>query len=512
MTKTDNILVSGLLLLLLVLSSGCAGPTEKIPAHPMPGEQPSAPAVRLKTEIFEGPSGTITSATVTFKWASLLSSVDPRTLTYATFLQGYEQDYTTFLPDTFRTFTNLPNGTYTYYVKAHNPEGQIEPVPASRSFTVAVPAVKPPPPPPTPPQGNIGGLLIRGNINRIAAGPDGTLYAVDSVRGALYRSDSAGMGWTDISNKITGSPPWVDVAAAPDDARFVAVATNGGREVYISEDGGATAFSATGLSPAIATGQAVRCISVSAGYGAPKREIAAGVWNGAAGGRVLINVLTTFSSGWFDAGVGAIDVSAIEYSPSFPSDGTLLLVASNVARTYLYMAVRDLGSFSTTWNSAQGYPIELAAPPTGSAGTPLSYADIAIPPGYDSAVPGSAIFASWSKNHPGQDIYRVQDAQAYRMYAPEAIASVAFSGMAGRGKLLAGAAKCAGGPCYQVQTYFTADPASNYPLWQPSQKAPTGSRDARVAWSPDGKMAYAATSGTESAVSHSRDNGRTWNQ
>jgi len=31
-------------------------------------------------------------------------------------------------------------------------------------------------------------------------------------------------------------------------------------------------------------------------------------------------------------------------------------------------------------------------------------------------------------------------------------------------------------------------------------------------WSANGRMAFAGTSGTEAAFSHSRDNGRTWNQ
>jgi hypothetical protein len=507
------------LLLLLLISfpalTTCAAPAAgpSIPQAVSP-EQPSAPPVRLHTEIFEGPFGTVDNSTVTFRWASTLSSVDPSTLTYATFLQGYEQDYTTFLPGNSRTFTKLQNGNYTFYVKANNPEGQIEPVPASRSFTVAVPPPKPPSPAPAAPAGLVGGTLIGGDVNRIAVGSDGaTLYALDSLRGALYRSDSAGMGWLDISNKIPGSPPWVDLAIAPDDGHFIAVATDGGREVYISADGGATTFSPTGLSAGIGPGQAVRCIAISADYGAPRREIAAGTWNGAAGGRVLIDVLSAFPSGWFDAGIGGVDVFAIEYSPSLPSDGTLLLVASSPAKTYLYMGVRDLGSQAVTWNASGGYPVELGVAGTGSAGTPLNYADISLPADYSGGCSSCQIYASWSRNHPGQDVYLVAGTQPYRLHAPEAISSIAFYGPGSRGKLLAGAAKCVGsGGCYQVQTYFAPAPTINYSAWQPSLKPPTGSRDARVAWSVDGKMAYAGSAGTESAVSHSRDNGRTWNQ
>jgi len=518
--------VQVLLLLLVTLMTtplGCAEPNTSpstLPAPTTPPILPSTPVIRLHTEIYEGPSGSINYGTFTFKWASTLSSVDPSTLTYATFLQGFDQDYTPFLSDTSRTFTNLPDGNYTFYVKAQNTSGQIETEPASRSFSIAGS-------PPqkvaqiTVPTGSGGSTLIGGDVSRIAIGSDGlTLYALNTLSGRLYRSDNAGMGWLDISNKIAGAPPWVDLAVAPDDPLFVAVVTDSGRDVYISADGGATNFNSTSLAAATGAGQAARCIAISPGYGSPQREIAAGTWNGAAGGSVFINILTNFGGGWFNAGTGSsgwsppgggsADVAAIKYS----SDGTILLVVSSTTQTFLYAGARDLGSRTTVWNSLNGYPVELGAPGKGTPGTPLIYADISLPSDYSASNPYSRqVFVSWRKNHPSQDIYRVVDSIPYRMNAPEPIASIAFYGSTASGKLLAGAANCISSDgCYQVQTYFCATPTTNYPVWQLSQKAPTGSREARVAWSADGKMAYAGTSGTESAVSHSRNNGGTWNQ
>ncbi len=502
--------------------TGCA----MVPAQPSTLPHPSPPAIlspgsspRFSTIIYEGPAGAINYDSVTFKWGSGLSSVDPSNFTYATCLQGYDKDYTPFLPATSRSFNNLANGSYVFYVKAQDTRGNIEPTPVSLAFTIAgvVPqqAVQNLP---LVPGGGGGYLLIGSDISRIAVGSDGlTIYALDSTNSRLYRSDSAGADWRDISAAVTGAAPWIDLSAAPDDARFVAVVTNGGSEIYISADSGAN-FSGTGISSILGAGQAVRCISISPDYGAPMREIAAGTWSGMAGGSVLINVLTGFSGGWFDASTGisgwlapggGVDVFAIKHSPSFASDGTMLLVASSAARTYLYMGARDLGSRSTTWNSSTGYPVEI-----GQTGTPLNYADISLPADYNGSTPFSRhVFASWSKNNPGQDIYHIVDYQAYRMNAPELISSIAFYGSTGHGKLLAGAARCqGGGGCYQVQTYFSANPASNYPAWQPSQKAPTGSRAAMVGWSPDGITAYAGASGTESAFSHSINNGFTWNQ
>jgi hypothetical protein len=150
----------------------------------------------------------------------------------------------------------------------------------------------------------------------------------------------------------------------------------------------------------------------------------------------------------------------------------------------------------------------------GQAGTPLNHAALALPSNYSGSSPLSRrAFASWNKNNPGRDVYQVSDYQVYRMNAPEPVASIAYRGSVSNGKLIAGAARCqGGGGCYQVQTYYSANPTSMYPGWQPSQKAPTGSRDAMVAWSPEGTTAYAGTSGTESAFSHSLNNGATWNQ
>lgn len=512
-----------LLLLSLFITTapaGCVTPAGTTPL-PAPSAQPVLPSstiIRLKTAIIEGPSGTIENNTVTFKWAGMLSSVDPSTIKYASFLEGYDKDYTPFLDATFRTFSDLKSGNYTFYVKAQDAaSGNIEPEPASRTFTIAqrAPVV---PGPVVIPGGSGGLMLVNSDINRIVVAGDGaTLYALDSYGARLYRSDSAGTGWTDISGKVSGGSPWMDIAVAPDEPRMIAVATDGGREVYISADAGVT-FSSTGLSTVIGAGRAARCISISPDYGSPKREIASGIWSGSATGGIMVNILSSFPSGWFDTGASGVDIAAIKYSNSFAADGTLLAIASSASKTFLYMGIRDLGANTTAWNTSAGYPVELGQPGTGSAGTPLKYADLALPSDYNgSSAHSRHVIASWSKTHASQDVYHVWDAQAYRMNAPEPVAAVAYYGSSKNGKLLLGATKCkdSSGGCYQVQTYFAVNPLAatpSAPAWQPSQKAPTGSYAAHVAWSTDGNTAFAGTSGTESAVSHSRNNGSTWNQ
>ncbi len=502
--------------------AGCYPQSAHTPDLPAPSSPPVLPTVQsphFYTVILEGPVGTINYNTVTFKWGSGLSSADSSDFMYSTFLEGWDKDFTPFLPDRSRSFSNLPNGSYKFYVKTQDLYGNIDPAIPSQAFVIS--GVVPPQAQSLPavPGGGGGLLLIGADVSRIAVANDGlTVYALDSTSSRLYRSTSAGADWRDISSALSAIAPWIDLAVAPDDPSFIAVVTAGGGQVHISADSGTT-FQSTDITSHLGPGQAVRCIAISPGYGSPRRELAAGTWSGAAGGTVLIDILTAFSGGWFDAGGsaagwtppggGGVDVAAIRYSPSYGADGALLLVCSSTAKTYLYAGQRDTGSNSITWNAWTGYPVEI-----GQAGEPLNHADIALPSDYDGSNAHSRrTFASWNKNNPGRDVYQISDYQVYRMNAPEAIASIDYHGRISGGKLLAGAAKCqAGGGCYQVQTYFTANPTSIYPVWQPSQKAPTGSRNAIVRWSANGTTAYAGTSGTESAFSHSLNNGATWNQ
>jgi len=509
------------LAILICPQTGCKlqpSPANDLPAPSRPTTLPSSESPRFYTTIYEGPVGTINYSTVTFKWGSGLSSIDPSNFIYATFLEGWDKEYTPFLADTSRSFSNLPNGSYIFYVKTQDLNGNIDPLTPSQAFTISGVI---PPQAQTLPVVPIGGgnlILIGADVSRIAVGGDGIIYALDSTSSRLYRSATAGADWRDISTALGAGAPWIDLAVAPDDSNLIAVVTGGGGQVFISGDGGVT-FQDTGISSYLGAGQAVRCVTISPDYGAPRRELAAGTWGGAGGGSVLIDILTNFSGGWFNAGAGmagwappgggGVDVAAISYSPSYAADGTLLLITSGATRTYLYSGVRDLGSNSITWNSWTGYPVEI-----GQVGTPLSYADIALPSNYGGNNPFSRrVFALWSKGSSGKDVYQVTDYQVYRVTAPEPLASIAYQGSISNGKLMAGAAGCqAGGGCYQIQTYFLANPTATYTGWQPSQKAPTGSRNAMVAWSPDGITAYAGTSGTESAFSHSLNNGATWNQ
>lgn len=90
------------------------------------------------TAITDGPTGTNASRTALF----LFTGSDDRTpvanLTYSYRLVGHQDAWSAYSSDTSTIYTDLPNGTYTFEVRAKDNAGQVDPSPASRTFTVDV--------------------------------------------------------------------------------------------------------------------------------------------------------------------------------------------------------------------------------------------------------------------------------------------------------------------------------------------------------------------------------------
>jgi hypothetical protein len=526
-----------LFLVLLILAGNSCLPQPitppPSPAQPQP-ELPPPDTTPPQTVITLAPSENITSGKVTFEWTGSDDRTPTNKLTYSYYLQGYDISYSPFTTDTTKIYTDLPDGSYVFYVKSRDEAGNISSAPATFNFTKA-----------TVPQQEktevvtpiVSTLLIVPNsdVSHIAVGYDNTIYALDSPHGRLYKSDHGGYGWTDISRGLGATAPWTELAIAPDNPRIVAIVTNG-TEVFVSTDGG-TNFAATGLSGKLSGGERIQCLALSPGYG--RRDIAVGTSTGSGNGKVWINLMDGFPAGWQDMSTGATgwsnaDIFAIEYSPGFAVDSTLLAVAAtgpppNSDDTFLYIGFRDVGGNTTTWNNATGYPVEISQSGQDTPGTPLTYADIALPADYIGTSPASRhVYACWSDNPPGvatsgnpnDDVYRIDDTVCYRLLVrPDVICSLAHYGMFSRGKLLAGAVTASTVSLFRgPQVYFTSNPYSPYPTWQNSQKPPTGPAQARVAWSADGRVAYCGTSAPsggsndQSAFSVSTNNGFTWNQ
>ncbi|MFC2050310.1 triple tyrosine motif-containing protein [Chloroflexota bacterium] len=523
-----------LCLILLVLANiHCLPQPTTPPLAPQPTEPPPQDTMPPETIISIAPDMTINYNEVTFEWTGSDDTSSTASLTYSYYLEGYDTGYVPFSANTTKTYTALPDGTYTFYVKSRDGVGNIDPTPASVEFTIAT---TPPEEPEvvTPPIVSTLLIVPGSNVNHIAVAYDNTVYAIDSPNAKLYKSDHGGIGWTDISKGLGAGGPWGRLAIAPDNPKVVAVTTNAGAEVYVSTDGGAK-FSGTGLSGTLGGGERVTCLAISPGYG--RWDIAVGTATGGGNGRVLVNAVSGFPSGWEDMSTGATgwsnaDIFAIEYSPGFAADGTLLAIAATAPptdSTYLYIGLRDLGGNTTIWNSSSGYPVEISQSGQDTPGTPLTYADLALPSDYSGSLPlHRHVYACWSDSPPvatiagniNGDVYRLDDTVCYRLLVrTDIICSLAHYGMFSRGKLMAGAARASvtaisKGP----QTYYTSNPQSTSPTWQNSQKPPTGPGQARVAWSPDGRAAYCGTSTAgigshdQSAFSISTNDGFTWNQ
>ncbi len=524
----------------VLLVSGCilqpppspiSTPTPPIPspAPQTPPQDTTPPEIKITSAKKEATDGN----ELTFTWASNDDKTPANKLTFASYLKGYDTDYSFPTSETSRAYKNLPAGFYIFYVKSQDEAGN-----TSIASTIVEVTISIAPPKEKGVQSPItSSLLILANseVSRIAISNLGNIiYALDAINAKLFKSEFGGFGWTNIAGSIAGAATWDAMSIAPDNHDIIAVATNAGKEIYLSVDGGANFF-ATQLAGRLGVTERIKCIAISAGYGNNAHEIAVGTSTNSGNGKVWINVISRFPGAWQDCSTGAqgwlratsgVDVFAIKYSPAFPADNTLLAIAASTGDTFLYMGTRDLAANSIIWNNFAGYPAEICQQGQDTPGTPLTYADLALPADYLGDTPSQRhAYACWSDNPPGiatagnanDDVYRLDDATCYRLQArPDIISSLAHHGTFSHGKLLAGAMKPV--PSLAVQVYCSFNPMSAYPTWQRSQKPPTGPGNAQVAWSPDGKIAYCGTSAAsgaahdQSSFSRSTDNGRTWNQ
>ena len=90
-----------------------------------------------ETEIIEGPSGKINYSDVRFVWTGKDDRTPTSELVYAYKLEGYDADWS-WTSDTSKNYYSLPNGDYTFKVKAKDKAGNVDPTPAERTFTVSV--------------------------------------------------------------------------------------------------------------------------------------------------------------------------------------------------------------------------------------------------------------------------------------------------------------------------------------------------------------------------------------
>ena len=91
-----------------------------------------------ETTITGGPSGTINYNDITFTWTGSDDITPTAQLMYSYILEGYDTSWSAWTSSTSKTYSDLPNGVYTFRVKARDLVGNEDPTPAERSFTVSV--------------------------------------------------------------------------------------------------------------------------------------------------------------------------------------------------------------------------------------------------------------------------------------------------------------------------------------------------------------------------------------
>jgi len=412
-------------------------------------------------------------------------------------------------------------------------------------------------------------------INALAIASDGTLYAVDIpnaspgpvVSPGLWLSTDGGLTWSSkaaknlaglISGRVTA------IAVAPDEPGLIAVVCTDGsglrREVYISTDNGDNWYYSGAIPWKYGSGEQVGAIAISPVYdteGELCRDVIIGTRDpsvAAPQGEVYILPYPDFGS-WRAQHFPLGDVIALQPSPNYSADTTIVVMSSTAQQTGISLGRHDVAAKITFWNVHGGFPVELCE--SGQAGGNASGKDkiitgsLALPADFDGTVREKrVVFASYDSNNTAygtsrvlDDVYRLEDTRVIRLNVPGAgstarISSIAYTGDSRTGKLLAGGV-AADMSRAQAAVWQCASPFSACPAWKPALKPPTGGggdgyANAQAVWSKDGTIAYCGTgSGNrqtpqdwqdvslpawagcsldESAVSVSGDDGLSWNQ
>ena len=89
------------------------------------------------TSITGGPTGTITVRSASFDWTGTDNVTTTPNLVYAYRLNPIEPNFSAFGSATTKSYTNLANGDYTFFVKAKDQAGNEDSTPDSRAFTLS---------------------------------------------------------------------------------------------------------------------------------------------------------------------------------------------------------------------------------------------------------------------------------------------------------------------------------------------------------------------------------------
>ncbi|MFC2071778.1 hypothetical protein ACFLUU_03550 [Chloroflexota bacterium] len=358
----------------------------------------------------------------------------------------------------------------------------------------------------TPTEGEAGNWVLASgsNIQHMTMAVDGTIYGYanpSATSYTLFKSTDAGYSWSHTGQV---KDALVDIATTPDDASIVYYATVA--NIYRSADAG-NSFILLPPSPGGAGSGNITISSIDVARLEGSIIIAVGTrdTNDSQYGGVYILDENKPFTGWINTNIGNYDICAVAFSPNFAADRQLVAVVTDEADTLVTTRISD-----NNWGTIIGDAKIEGLTPRAVA--------IAFPDNYDATSGDYALFVAVDTGSDNGDVYMVKGmwapgnsaasdldiGSAYNLSNVD-VTGLAVSGNSTAASLLAGAANSA-------QVYISTDSGSN---WTRSDKVPTGQTITYLLMAPDftsSGLAYAATTGTESALSHTTDGGITWNQ
>jgi hypothetical protein len=358
-----------------------------------------------------------------------------------------------------------------------------------------------------------GMMELDSDVIDIAAANDGsTIYVADPEGGKMFKSTNAGQSFSALDEYVdygAGTP--ISIAVAPDDEDQIAVVDTTGM-IYTSGDAG---NSWSELPPISGT----NALAVDVAIGPSRSGTALGreyfvavvdTMPGTTDGDVLtIGDTLTWVSVSDDDVSGDYDCVAVAVSPGYLGDRVVVAIgASTTAGAKCLFLKVD------TSNPGEGELVKSATldpddytPATldyGAASDDILWGDIALPNDFDpTSSSGRVAFVGIVSNATDdQDVYRVEDDDAYDLDLDEPISSVSYAGTIDEGMLFAGEF---GDNVVQA----TDEVDDNSPDWDDESVIGEDITIVRVASDyVDSQTVYAGTSGDKSAFSISVDGGK----
>ena len=362
-----------------------------------------------------------------------------------------------------------------------------------------------------PVEGEAGDWLLAdgSDVRHLAVTVDGTLYAcVSGLSDSLYKSTDGGYSWSHTGN-VTGTI--VDIATTAEDASVIYYANKS--NVYKSTDAG-NSFLPLAANPALA-GNNIEITAIDVARWGDSNIVVAGTRDtdaGEYGGVYILKEEPPFPQ-WLDADIGSYDVYSVAFSPGFAYDQQIVAVVTDETDSFVTTKIGNTG-----WGETIG-DARLDKDNSGASLAVYKSAVIAFPDDYSSelATGSYAQFVAVNAGGDNGDVYVVYGGEAPgsslavdldigSSYGWDNIdvTSLAVCGNTANAILLAGVAG-------DGQVYHSYNGGV---VWTRSLKEPTGQSETFVIMAPDflgQSRAYAATSGTGSALSVTLDGGVSWN-